>query len=382
MAVMIEERASMMLQEAERLETQDPRRASMLYLDTAEVFIYLSRSSNPYDAQKHIEKATWCYEKSQDLKGKANPTVEKVTQATKLNSGITFKDIGGLEALKDEIRLKIIEPFKYPEIFKKYGKSIGGGILMYGPPGCGKSLIAEATANEAQATFFHVKASDLKSKYVGETEQNIANLFKEARERQPSIIFFDEFEVLGGERGRSDPYTRQAVSQLLTEMDGVGTKNPDDQKILLLAATNEPWNIDIALRRQGRFGQSIFVPAPDYESRRRILQLHLKDKPIDSSVNIHELAEVTEHLSGADLKAVCENATELPLREFIKTKQLRKITAHDFAHAIAHQQSTMASWFKNAYTQVTERGFETLFPELVRAGKDLEENAMIVKKRV
>ncbi len=253
---------------------------------------------------------------------------------------------------------------------------------MYGPPGCGKSLIAEATANEANATFFHVIASDLKSKYVGETEQNIAQLFKEARERQPSIIFFDEFEVLGGERSRSDPYTRQAVSQLLTEMDGVGTKEKEKNQILLLAATNEPWNIDIALRRGGRFGQSIFVPAPDSISRKCILELQLKDKPLDNTINLHEIATVTEHFSGADLKTICERAAELPLREFLRTQQLRKMCARDFAQAIAQHHSTVLMWVDQAYREITERGFETLFPEIVRMGKELEEHAMIVRKRV
>ena len=382
MAISEEEKVNLVLQEAERIENTDPKRASIIYLDASEFYIHISRT-HPYEAQNYINKATWCYQKFQDInpsnarKENADIEIRNLSNNEKFSSGILFKDIGGLESLKEEIRLKVIEPMKYPDIFRKYGKNIGGGILMYGPPGCGKSLIAEATANEANAAFFHVKASDLKSKYVGETEQNIARLFKEAREKQPSIIFFDEFEVLGGERNQSDPYTRQAVSQLLTEMDGVGTK---DQQILLLAATNEPWNIDIALKREGRFGQSIFIPPPDYESRKKIFEMNLKDKPLDN-IKFHEVAQCTENFSGADIKAVCNKATEYPLLDFIRSKNLRRINSTDIENAIIQHKSTTIPWFRNAYKLIFERRMEDLYPELIEIGKNMEEISVVVRKK-
>ena len=380
---MIEERAQLMLQEAQKIEPVDARRAAMIYLDASEIFIYLSRTTNPYEAQNYIEKASQCYEKSQDLRAKSGVTIETIGQRRE-KTGITFKDIGGLDALKEEIRLKVIEPMKHPDVFKKYGKKVGGGILMYGPPGCGKSLIAEATANEANAAFFHIKASDLKSKYVGETEQNIAKLFSEARERQPSIIFFDEFEVLGGERSRSDPYTRQAVSQLLTEMDGVGSK---DQQILLLAATNEPWNIDLALRRSGRFGETIFVPPPDEEARRWILKKQLRDKPMENDMHLHlaELVATSANRSGADIRAIGDKATEYALKDFLRTKRERPISTEDLRRASAEQQSTVIPWFLMAAAAIEERGLETQFPEILRWAQILEqqfeENAVVVRRK-
>lgn len=280
---------------------------------------------------------------------------------------ITFNDIGGLEELKEDIRMKIIEPFKHPDIFAYFDKKICGGILMYGPPGCGKSLIAEATANESGSTFFNVKASDLKSKWVGETEKNIAELFENARESSPSVIFFDEFDALGGDRTHALPADKGAMAQLLSEMDGVGTK---DQQILLLAATNEPWSIDPALRRDGRFGDTIFVPPPDNDARREILSLKMKNKPL-GKINIDELVEMTRNFSGADLRAVVENATEIPLKEYIKTNKLRKIQMNDFKRVLEKPKSIILPWFEKAIGQLKSDSDKEYFKELIEAAEGI-----------
>jgi transitional endoplasmic reticulum ATPase len=370
---MYPEKADHILKQALSLESSNPKQAAAFFLDASEMYLYLSQSNNPYLSKQYLDKAQKCYQKYQTLN--QEPLIE--VKKTKLKSQLSFKDVGGLEDLKKEIRLRIIEPLKNPEIFKKFGKKVGGGILMYGPPGCGKSLIAEATANEANATFFHVKASDLKSKYVGETEQNIAKLFEQAREQSPSIIFFDEFEVLGGARETSDPYTRQAVSQLLTEMDGVGSK---DDQILLLAATNEPWNIDVALRREGRFGRSLFIPQPDEESRANILKILLKDKPVSLEINYDELSHYTENYSGADLKGLVESATDIPLTHYIETQVLRKINRSDFKDVLMNRKSSTPLWYKIALKELARRNMLSDFPAVVEKSRKLEENNMVVRK--
>ncbi len=284
---------------------------------------------------------------------------QKKPQHLNKKKGISFEDIGGLDELKNEINFKIIEPFRNADLFSYYGKKAGGGILMYGPPGCGKTLIAKATANEADAQFLHIKASTLKSKYVGETEKNIDELFQKARE-EPTIIFFDEFESLGQDRTNAMPHEKNFVAQLLTEIDGIESK---DQQLLILAATNEPWSIDPALRREGRFGSTLFIPPPDQESRKSILELHLKNKPT-KNINYDYIAKMTDGYSGADLKSLCEKAVDSVLQESLSTKVRRPITTDDLLRAKEKTKSILKEWFKKARDQVKMRGLEESFPEL------------------
>ena len=362
-----QEDAKRLIKEAEEFENIHSAKARRNYLEAAEINLLLSTNEkgNEKEAELILE-ASSLFSRAQELKGKE----EKISYELSFNPEnfmdkpkTTFKDIGGLEELKDEIRFKIIEPFKNPEIFRHFGKKIGGGILMYGPPGCGKSLIAEAAANEAEASFFHVKASDLKSKWVGETEKNIAELFIKARKSQPSIIFFDEFEALGSDRTEAQfSFDRNVVAQLLTEMDGVGTKN---QKILLLAATNEPWSIDPALLREGRFGMKIFIPAPDKEARKGILKLNLKNKPLEKDVSIQRISELTESFSGADISALCDLAADIPLREYFKSKKLRKIKMKDFMDSMRKVKSVVPRWFEKAAIQLRKQNLGSSFEELV-----------------
>ena len=231
---------------------------------------------------------------------------------------------------------------------------------MYGPPGCGKSLIAEATAGEAEVAFFHVKASDLKSKYIGETERNISKLFETARQNQPCIIFFDEFEALGEDRNNAAPQNKGAVSQLLTEMNGLGTKG---DQILLLAATNEPWAVDLALRREGRFGTNLFVPPPDLETRKQILYLQLNDKP-NENIDLNQLANKTENYSGADLNAVVNHAVEQTIKECIHAKSIKPITTHKLIRALEVKKSSISPWFIHAVQKISDLHLKENFPEL------------------
>jgi len=278
-------RAKALVQQGTETEGESPAAAKQMFVEAAALLLEGSRRAPSLDARKEsLDLANQLYLRSQQVQEQKESLLFK-------NATVSFKDIAGMDAVKEEIRLKLIAPLKYPEVFAKYGKQVGGGILMYGPPGCGKSLLAEATAGEAGVPFFNVKASSLKSKYVGETEKNIANLFAEARKHEAAIVFFDEFEALGADRNKTSfSFEKNFVSQLLTELDGVGSKN---QRLLVIAATNLPWEIDLALRRDGRFGTAIFIPPPDASARREMLQMMLKSCPTQG-IEYDELMRLTE----------------------------------------------------------------------------------------
>lgn len=349
--------ANSLVQIADKKE--DIAQKRQLYLEAAEHYMRAAKTAEPQERQRFLVMAQELYTKGQSMRQANFENIEQKNffgiKKTKLN----FKDVAGLEKVKEEIRMKIIEPLKSPEVFKYFGKKAGGGILMYGPPGCGKSLIAEATAGEAGVSFFNVKASDIKSKYVGETEQNIAKLFDEARKEKASIIFFDEFEALGTERSKIGVNMKGAVSQLLTEMDGVGNK---DQNILVIAATNEPWNIDLALRRPGRFDRAVFIPPPDKIARLELLKHEMKVRPC-GNIFFESIAKVTEGYSGAELKAVCEVATEIPLREYLNFGVKRDIANEDFYDALLKVKPSTDRWFMKANYVLKQRN-ETSFPEI------------------
>ncbi len=342
---------------AQKQEEVNSQEAAACYLQAAKLLLEQS-GSHPQKEDEYITIANKLYLKGKNIKN--NFMQGKIIAPSENEFG--FAHIGGLEELKEEICFKIIKPFQNPELFRYYGKQAGGGILMHGPPGCGKSLIAKATANEAKVNFIHVKGSDIKSKFVGETEKNIAELFQKARESQPAIIFFDEFEVLGADRTQSHAHERNAVAQLLTEMDGVDAKN---QQILLLAATNEPWSIDPALRREGRFGTTIFIPPPDAAAREAIMRLQMKHRPLEQ-LDYTLLAQKAAGYSGADLKALCEIATEIPLKEFFITGIRRRITMEDMEMALEKVNSVLPQWFAKAQEQIVQRRLEEAFPELVK----------------
>ncbi len=358
---------------AKKLEQTDLQEAARQYFMAADLLVK-GAGHHTGDEKQYMVLAQKSYLRGKELKENGH-LQEIFSEKQKKGKGtytITFDDIGGLEELKAEIRLKIIEPFAHPDLFEYYGKKAGGGILMYGPPGCGKSLIAKATAFEAGAQFIHVKSSDLKSKFVGETEKNIEELFERAREQTPTIIFFDEFESLGSDRTDAPAHDKSAVAQLLTEMDGMDAK---DGQILLLAATNEPWSVDVALRREGRFGTTLFIPPPDILSRKEILEIILATRPTQE-IDYELLAELTEGFSGADLKAVCEMATDIPLKESLETGKRREITMDDMRVAVKNTKSVLRQWFVKAAEQVKRRKLEEDFSQLVEEAQKLERVAM------
>jgi transitional endoplasmic reticulum ATPase len=229
---------------------------------------------------------------------------------------VKFADIAGLDDVKEEVRLKLLYPIQHAEKAKKYGIKTGGGILLYGPPGTGKTLIARAIAGEIDAAFFTVKPSEIMSKWVGEAEQNIEELFKTARAEPLSVLFIDEIEALVPKRRDSQSTVMQrVVPQILAELEGFETagKNP----ILFLGATNEPWSLDPAVLRPGRFDEKIYIGLPDVAARRKMLDLYLRNRPL-GGLDLDRIATLLEGYSGADIRNLCDKAAAEAFLESIE----------------------------------------------------------------
>jgi len=229
---------------------------------------------------------------------------------------VRWTDIGGLEKVKEELRMAIEWPLKYPELFEKSGAKAPKGILLYGPPGCGKTLLAKAVANESESNFISVKGPEILSKWVGESERAIREVFRKARQAAPCIIFFDEIDAIAPMRGSGigdSRVTERIISQLLTEIDGL----EELRNVVVIAATNRPDLLDPALLRPGRFDRLIYVSPPDLQTRKEILKVHTRNKPLADDVNLDKLAELTEGYTGADLEALCNTAAILAIQELI-----------------------------------------------------------------
>jgi SpoVK/Ycf46/Vps4 family AAA+-type ATPase len=258
---------------------------------------------------------------------------------------ISFQDVGGMDALKEEIRMKIIYPLEHREMFEAYGKQIGGGILMYGPPGCGKTHLARATAGEINAGFLSIGINDVLDMWIGNSEKKLHELFEYARAHKPCVLFFDEVDALGA--ARSDMKTsagRHLINQFLSELDGDKSSNDG---VLILAATNAPWHLDSAFRRPGRFDRIIFVPPPDQPARGDILRLLLSGKPTQDVDHDH-VAKKSRDFSGADMKAVVDQTVELKLQAAMKTGVPQPIVTKDLLAAAKSLRPSTKEWFASA----------------------------------
>lgn len=232
---------------------------------------------------------------------------------------LKFDDVAGLEAVKNDIKLKMIYPFEHPELAQKFGIRPGGGVLMYGPPGTGKTMLAKATAGEIDATFFLISAADLLSKWVGEAEQNIKKLFEAAAGEQRSIIFIDEIESLVPAR-RDDggsSVMQRVVPQILQGVEGFDRKS--GRAVLLMGATNVPWQLDPAMMRPGRFDEKVYIPLPDPPARRKLLEIYLGKRPLDPNITLDTLVDKVEGYSGADIKYICDRAAVIPFLSAVAT---------------------------------------------------------------
>lgn len=258
---------------------------------------------------------------------------------------IDFSQVGGMDQVKHEIQVKFIAPFKHPELYASYGKKTGGGVLLYGPPGCGKTHLARASAGEVAAAFIAVGIHDILDMWLGQSEKNLHQLFEDARRQRPAVLFFDEVDALGSKRSdMRHSAGRQLINQFLVELDGQSHSN---EGLLILAATNAPWQLDNAFRRPGRFDRIIFVPPPDEKGRQAILDLLLADKPTEG-IDSAALAKKTAHYSGADLAAVVDLAVEAKLSEAIQQGKGEPLTQKSLLQALKQVKPSTKEWFTAA----------------------------------
>lgn len=239
-------------------------------------------------------------------------------------------DVAGLDDVKTALRDDVINAMSHPEIYKRFKVEGGGGVLMYGPPGCGKTFIAKAIAGELDAAFFAVDSSQIKNKYVGETEKNMTRLFQEARQHERAVIFLDEIDALLQKRGNQKV---NAVTQFLILADGI-TKTADCT-LLLLGATNKPWSIDPAALRPGRFGKLIYVGLPDQTARDAIIRYCLKEVPVEDGFPFEQISERTEDFSGADMAEICRRAKKAAIFREISSGENEVVTYNDFEQSLA-----------------------------------------------
>ena len=258
---------------------------------------------------------------------------------------INFESVGGMEKVKEEIDLKIIKPLLHKDLYKAYGKKIGGGILLYGPPGCGKTHIAKATAGEINANFINVGINDILDMWMGNSEKNLHEIFQTARANKPCVIFIDEIDALGANRNDINKTAgRTVINQFLSELDGIDS---DNDGILVLGATNAPWYIDPAFRRPGRFDRIIFVSPPDEASRKAIFNIQLKDKPTEN-IDLKQLAKKSKKFSGADIKSSIDIAIEQKLLESFKDGIPKPLSTKDITKAFGKMKASTKEWFSSA----------------------------------
>ncbi|MFD9609875.1 ATP-binding protein [Streptomyces sp. NPDC059083] len=260
---------------------------------------------------------------------------------------VRLADVGGMEEVKERLEAAFLAPMRNPELRRLYGKSLRGGLLLYGPPGCGKTFIARAVAGELGANFLTVSLSDVLDMWIGASEKNIHDIFETARRQAPCVVFLDELDALGAKRSRTHHSgLRNVVNQLLTELDGIAS-GAGNEGVFVLAATNVPWDVDIALRRPGRLDRTLLVLPPDATARESILRYHLRERPIEA-VDLGKLVKATEDFSGADLAHVCESAAEAALLDSARTGSVRLITTKDLLGAARQIKPSTEPWFAAA----------------------------------
>ncbi|MEN2974686.1 MAG: CDC48 family AAA ATPase [Candidatus Caldarchaeales archaeon] len=260
---------------------------------------------------------------------------------------IKWEDVGDLQSIKQELKEAVEWPLKYPEVFKRLGIRPPRGILLYGPPGTGKTLLAKAVATESEANFISVKGPEVLSKWVGESEKAVREIFRKARETAPCIVFFDELDAIAPRRGlHADAgVTDRIVNQLLTEMDGIQTL----KGVVIIGASNRPDILDPALLRPGRFDRVIYVPPPDIDGRYQIFQIHTRGMPLSDDVDLSKLASITEGYTGADIEAVCREAAILAMRENINVE---KVSMRHFMMALEKIKPSISSEQKREYERI------------------------------
>ncbi|MEV5329115.1 ATP-binding protein [Nonomuraea sp. NPDC052634] len=289
---------------------------------------------------------------------------EPESNAEVQQAGLTFADVAGMESVKEALRIKLLLPIQQPDLFAAFGKRAGGGVLLYGPPGAGKTHLARAAAGELGAAFINVGLADILDMYIGSSERNLHATFDMARRNRPCVLFFDEVDALAARRSdMRQAHTRQLVNQFLAELDGVDQNA--NEGVLVLAATNAPWYVDAAFRRPGRLDQPVFVPPPDAAARAAILRILCRDKPL-AEMDFDAVAKVTEHFVGADLKGLVDRAVEAKLQQSISAGRPIPLTTADLlAAAKTVRPTAVREWMATARNYVMHANDSGAWDELM-----------------
>jgi transitional endoplasmic reticulum ATPase len=262
---------------------------------------------------------------------------------------VTFADVGGLDDVKKTINRTIILPYQRHDLYEKYKRGAGGGVLLFGPPGCGKTLLARATAGECGLPFSNVRIEEILDPYFGVSEQKLHDAFVQARRFAPCVLFLDELDAIAyARRKHTSNVGRPLVDQLLQELDAIGA---DNEGVLVLAATNAPWDVDEAMKRPGRFDRMVFVPPPDEPARARILELQLEGRPA-SGVDAKKIAKKTPLFSGADLRALAERAVDVVIDEALESGKERELSNGDLETALKGMRPSTLEWLSTARNYV------------------------------
>lgn len=279
-------------------------------------------------------------------------------------SAVRLADIAGMDDVKTQLELSLLGPIRNPELMKAYKVSARGGLLLYGPPGCGKTFVANAVSGELGANFYPVGIADVMHRWFGESERSIRAVFDNARRNAPCVLFFDEVDALGHRRSALSGSSglRPVVNTLLEELDSATSTNDG---VYVLGATNAPWDIDPALRRPGRFDRMIFVGLPDAEARAAIVKLHLQDRPVEG-INLKAIVGRTDGFSGADLAYVCATATQFAMADSVRRGQVRPVRMPDVDAALGQVRPSAGPWFDTARNVVEFANNDGNYDELAR----------------
>lgn len=294
-------------------------------------------------------------------------------------SNKTFKDVAGLNELKDLLLEEVIYPMQHRELAEEYKQRVGSGVLLYGPPGCGKTFIAQAIAGQIGWPLINASGGNLIDRFAGQTENNIHNMFNKARDYAKKlggvIVFFDEIDALGLKRSKisSGHIWRQSiVTTLSSEFDGIASNS----NVFIIGATNTPWDVEPALKRTGRFSDCVFVPPPDEETRIELFKIYSEGLPLDENVDFKVLCDKTVNYASSDIAEICDAAAEIPWKEAIKKGDKRSVTMNDFEKAIEKRKSSLQEWYAILKDMRLNKEFKKIFPDLESSVKEFyaEEN--------
>ena len=356
--------------------------ARITYLKASDKFAEAALASSFDQKQFKLDLAKFFLSKAMELK-ETIERQEKVERVDKPATGdvkkmvivekpdVTFDQIGGLNDVKETLKMEVIYPFQKrgSELYGIFGRKPGAGVLLYGPPGCGKTLLAKAVARESDATFIAPKISDIMNMYVGESEKHINEIFEYARTCEKSVIFLDELDSIVPRQGPS--YAQRIKNELLQQMDGMYSQK---ENLLILGGTNKSWRLDTALLRPGRLGKMIFIPPPDLEARKAIFKIHLKNVcskgMLAEDIDFEQLSLKTNGFSGADIEQICKEAVDVPLYEALKGASPRKVTMNDCIMILEKKQPSIITWFKEAIESIIMSGDQEIFADLIKYSRD------------